>query len=534
MKKNILKSIFSIGLCSILLTSCLKDLDRTPYYDSTSAALFSDFKNYKSIVAKIYGGLILTGQKGPDGNKDLFLDDEGFSSYLRNYFNMQEIATDEVKCIWGDKGIPDMSQCVWTPGNDVVNYMYTRLSFQIVQSNTFLREVTDTRLADRKIIGAEAEQAREFRNEVRFLRALSYAHGLDMFRNMPFATETSDINKNPTQATPLDLFNFIESELLDIEGKLKAPKTNEYGRVDQAAVWMLLSKLYLNAPVYIGVDKNTEVIKYTKKVIDAGYQLEKNYKHNFNADNHISSEIIFAVQADGINTQSYGGTNFIIHAQVNNNVTGTMVATDYGVGGGWGGLHATRQFVEKFNDVNGNLITADSRASFFTNGHNMDNTTFDVFTDGYGVTKFTNIKRNGMPGINLDHVDTDFPMFRLADAYLMYAEANLRNGGGSAADALKYVNELRERAYGNNSGNINASDLTLDFILDERCRELYWEGHRRTDLVRFDKFGGEKYNWAWKGGVFEGTQINSTRNIYPIPSLDLAANPNLKQNPGYN
>jgi starch-binding outer membrane protein, SusD/RagB family len=531
MRNNKLKSIIAIAFCSVILSSCLKDLDRTPYYDTTSAALFADFKNYKGILAKIYGGLILTGQKGPEDKtkKDLFLDDEGFSSYLRNYFNMQELPTDEVKCRWDDKGIPDMGQCVWTPGNDVVNYMYTRLAFQIVQANTFLREVTDEKLADRKIVGSEADQAREFRDEVRFLRALSYTHGLDMFRRMPFATETSDINKNPSQATPAELFAFIEKELLEIESKLKAPKSNEYGRADQAAAWMLLAKLYLNAKVYIGVDRNADVIKYTQKVINAGYKLENNYKHNFNADNHTSSENIFNIQSDGINTQSYGGTNFIIHAQVNNDATGTMIATDYGVGGGWGGLRATSQFAKKFTDSNGNLITADSRAIFFTNGHDVNNTSFTKFTDGYAVTKFTNLRRDGTPGINLDQVDTDFPLFRLADAYLMYAEANLRGGGGSAADALKYVNELRQRAYGNASGDITSADLTLDFMLDERCRELYWEGHRRTDLVRFGKFTGSSYLWAWKGGLYEGVFINTTRDIYPIPFLDLAANPNLTQ-----
>jgi hypothetical protein len=125
-------------------------------------------------------------------------------------------------------------------------------------------------------------------------------------------------------------------------------------------------------------------------------------------------------------------------------------------------------------------------------------------------------------------------MFRLADVYLMYAEAVLRGGaGGDLSTALNYVNQIRERAYGDNSGDINQSQLTLDFILDERGRELYWECTRRTDLIRFGKFTGGEYIWPWKGGVKEGTATDNKYDIYPIPSSDITANPNLVQNPGY-
>ena len=120
-------------------------------------------------------------------------------------------------------------------------------------------------------------------------------------------------------------------------------------------------------------------------------------------------------------------------------------------------------------------------------------------------------------------------MFRLADAYLMYAEAHLRGGGGSQAAALGYVNELRERA---DAGQIGSSDLNLDFILSERARELYWEAHRRTDLIRFNQFT-ENGVWPWKGNVPQGTTTESYRNLMPIPASDLGVNTNLEQNPGY-
>jgi hypothetical protein len=132
-------------------------------------------------------------------------------------------------------------------------------------------------------------------------------------------------------------------------------------------------------------------------------------------------------------------------------------------------------------------------------------------------------------------VDTDYPLFRLADVYLMYAEAVLRGAtSGNATTALGYVNALRTRAYGNANGNITSAQMTLDFILDERARELYWEGYRRTDLIRYSKFTGSAYLWPWKGKVAAGATTETFRDLYPIPSNDLGANPTLKQNPGYN
>ena len=163
-------------------------------------------------------------------------------------------------------------------------------------------------------------------------------------------------------------------------------------------------------------------------------------------------------------------------------------------------------------------------------------TNVGTFTHGIGVTKFKNVTSTGgaAPNAHATFVSSDFPMFRLADAYLMYAEAVLRGGsGGSRATALGYVNALRQRAYSNTSGNITDSGLTLDFILDERGRELYWEGCRRTDLVRFGQFTNGSYVWEWKGNVKNGARTSSYRDLYPIPINDLNANPNLKQNAGY-
>ena len=123
--------------------------------------------------------------------------------------------------------------------------------------------------------------------------------------------------------------------------------------------------------------------------------------------------------------------------------------------------------------------------------------------------------------------------------YLIYAEAFLRGGtGADATTALEYLNKIRYRAYGNSYGpgdvgKLNSADLTLQTILDERGRELYWEGHRRTDLIRYGLLTTNTYLWPWKGGVSSGTGVDSKYNIFPIPAADLTANPNLTQNTGY-
>ncbi|MFW5761481.1 MAG: RagB/SusD family nutrient uptake outer membrane protein, partial [Cyclobacteriaceae bacterium] len=302
---------------------------------------------------------------------------------------------------------------------------------------------------------------------------------------------------------------------------------NQYGRADRAALWTLQAKLYLNAEVYIGTDMYTECITACSKIIESGeYELNDVYRHNFNADNHTSEELIFAVPFDGMNTQTFGGTTYLLSASIG----GNMTPANYGSSQNWGGLRTTSAIVNLFPDETGEV---DSRALFFTDGQTKEINDISVFTDGYALPKYTNLTKDGIPGSNQIHPDTDFPMFRLADVYLMLAEAVLRGGEGATInEALEYVNQIRERAYGDESGNIALEDLTLDFILDERARELYWEAHRRTDLIRFNQFT-ENGIWPWKGNDKEGRTTSLHLNLFPIPANDIIANTKLKQNDGY-
>lgn len=520
------KIFIPVLLIASMVISCTKDLNRTPNSGLTAETLYKNEAGYRSALAKIYGGLALTGNSGPDGSGDLGGIDEGFSSYLRNYWNMQELPTDEAVIGWNDQTIKDFHFMTWTPSDVFIRAMYSRIFYEITLANAFIRESADDKLSGRGISGADATKIKGYQAEARFLRALSYWHALDLFGNPTFVTENDPIGAFlPKQTTRTELFNYIESELKAIETLLPDPKQNEYARADKAAVWMVLANLYLNAKVYMGTDRSADALTYSSKVISSTYTLEPNYAHLFLADNHRSNEIIFAVAFDGVRIRTWGGTTYLVHAPVG----GDMNVNDFGLDFGWGGLRTTKAFVQKFPDPSG---ATDKRAMFHTAGQNIEITDISDFRSGYSIRKWKNKTSTGANGSSLTWVDTDFPMFRLAEAYLIYAEAALRTGTNTA-QAVTYINNLRQRAYGNASGNITSSQLTLDFILDERARELQWEGKRRTDLIRFDKFTTASYLWPWKGGVSSGVAVASTRNLYPIPSAEINTNPNLVQNPGY-
>lgn len=528
-----LKTIFIAFTVVLFAQSCESHLDLQPEDNRLTAdAAFEEPGAYKAFLAKLYAGLSLSGQEGPAGNPDLSGLDEGFSSYVRLYWKMQELTTDEAVIGWNDGTIMDLHAQTWTSGNEFIRTMYSRIFYQIALTNEFLRQTSDAKLDDRGTESSLRADIQKYRAEARFMRVLTYWHALDLFGNVPFITEEDPIGAFlPEQINRVDLFNYIEGELLTIENEIAPARQNDYGRADQAAVWMLLSKLYLNAEVYTGSSRYSDVVTYTSKVINAGYSIASNpYSHLFLADNDRNgsqSEVIFPITFDGLKTQSYGGMTFLIHAAVG----GSMVPAEYGINGGWAGLRVTSALVEQFP---GEANSPDSRALFYTAGQKKEINNISTFTDGFAVSKFRNVDVNGNPGSDPtgDFVDTDFPMFRLADAYLMYAEAFLRGGGGSAADAVTYINQLRTRAYGNASGNISQGDLTLDFILSERARELYWEAHRRTDLIRFGQFSDQGI-WPWKGNVPQGSTTSAFRDLMPLPSTDLGINTNLQQNQGY-
>ncbi|MBC3786027.1 RagB/SusD family nutrient uptake outer membrane protein [Spirosoma utsteinense] len=528
-----LRNLTKTGVLAAMLataSSCMQDLDRQPFYDVTSVSVYQDPANYKQVLAKLYAVLAVSGQQGPAGKPDISGIDEGFSNYLRQYWMAQELTTDEAVIGWNDGSLPDYHNMNWSSGNEFITAMYNRIFYMVTASNEFIRETTDAKLAERGITGDNATNARVYRAEARFLRALAYYHAIDMFGSVPFVTEADAVGSfTPRQISRAELFTYIETELKAIETELAAPKTGEYGRADQAAAWTLLSKLYLNAQVYTGTPRYTEAVTYADKVIKSNaYGLDADYPKLFLADNNTSREIILPITFDGTRTKTYGGMTFIVHAAVG----GKMSPANFGINGGWAGMRTTKNLVNLFPDPSGKT---DTRALFFTDGQSLEiNEVLNKFEEGYAITKFKNVTSTGAVGSDTEgnFPDTDFALFRLADVYLMYAEAVLRGGtGGDQTTALNYVNLVRQRAYKGTTGNL--ASINLDAILAERGRELYWEGHRRTDLIRFGRFTEASYLWPFKGGVKAGRGVEAFRTVFPLPAADLIANPNLKQNQGY-
>ncbi len=624
--KNIFKSLLYILSLSIVV-SCHDDLNQSPIDpDSfTEENVFASVNEAKGALAKLYASLALTGQNGPAGSPDIADIDEGFSQFSRMLFNLNEITTDHAVVGWGDPGLPDLHGMYWSSSNDFTEAMYYRLAQAVSFSNSFIKNASEL----------SGDEVNVFIAEARFLRAYAYYNLLDLYGNVPLTTEIS--TELPTQSNRTELFNFIESELMEIESILLA--SNEYGRVDNVAAHALLSRLYLNAEAWTGQDRYADCITYSQNVINSGYTLNMNdangngtaYDELFMADNDVNgaqNEFIFTLNFDGMQSQTYGGTTFLVHAAIG----GSMNPGNFGVNGGWGGLRTTKNLVNQFavdldalnsslgsqsdwglvgsatpngwngpdvemfqtgpqefsiyaelvsgelkfrfnedwgnnfgdNGNDGTLesgganipisagtyfivmdlgsgtytispFSSDKRGMFYSDGQNLEIESIPPFEDGYAVTKWTNIDSNGNQGSDSsgNFVDTDIPLIRLAEIYLNYAEATLRGGGGDTNTAVSLVNQIRERGFGGTSGTISSGDLTLDFILDERSRELYWEGLRRTDLIRYNRFTSSTYLWPFKGNEPTGVGVDEYRNLFPLPANVVAINSNLTQNEGY-
>lgn len=512
--------LFMLTLC----TACIKDLDKVPTNEISNTRQFNSIAGYKQALVSLFGNMALG--------------DGGTVTFIRAYWAMQEYPTDEAVNTWNDDGqVLVYHQLAWSADLPALQNVYRAVLLNITYCNNFLNESTDEIIAKRGFSGSDAAIIRQFRAEARFLRAYGFWVMMDAFANPPFPKETELGEKYPQQIQRADLFAFLESELKDIDDILEKPKSNEWGRPDKAAAWALLARMYLNAHIYTGTGRYTDAITYAKKVIEAGYSLESNYQWLFLGDNHqCTNEFIFTLNYDNQTMETWGGTNFLALGAAG------VPATLSGLSDSWNLFRVTQSIPKLFPALNADGSSADKRAQFYTKGQSLEVNDMRVATDGYSSYKFRNLDRSGKIIAQNNRFnnlsDIDFPLFRLAEIYLIYAEAVLRGGtGGDAAMALQYINRLRGRAYANNpeskEGNITQADLRLDFIIDERARELYWEMHRRTDLVRFDMLTTDKYLWAWKGNSLKGKAVDSKYNIFPIPTEDLLANPNLKPNEGY-
>ena len=541
--KNIKVLMLAVaGVFTLGLSSCVKDLETTPIDPNVQLPqdVLKDEAAFEALLAKCYQGLACSSSDGANGGPDINGVDGGFGQYLRAYFNLQCLTTDEATCCWNDTGLPDMHNMNWQASNQFIVAMYYRIFYQVSLCNELIRQV------EANPAGVQFQNKGALIAEARALRALSYYHAIDMFGNVPFATENDAVGaQGPRQINRADLFAWLEKECKElIEGNdLAAEGTNVYGRCDKGFVKMILAKLYLNAEVYVGENRYSDCAAICEDLI-ANYDLQQSitievadendepqeveingFELLFCADNHLRTanstfgarnEIIFAVPHDGINTTSYGGTNFLIFAGTG----GDMNSTEAGISSGWGGLSVTKQVSERYTD-------GDARAMFFT-AYGTEIPDREVFTSGgYKSVKFRNVNHDGSAAQSTGFVDTDFPLFRVADAHLMLAECAAR-GAADKTKGLDALNAVRERA-----GVATLTSYTAQDVLDERSREFLWEGCRRSDLIRFGLFTTADYLWEYKGAVKEGAAVADYRNLFPLPPADVNANSNLKQNAGY-
>jgi hypothetical protein len=537
--------ITGIVLSTLIVSSCLKDLDVKPLDKSyiLSGNLGDSAIYMKQTLGKIYASFIISGQSGT--LVDIVAADPNFFTTMRALWNCQEITTDEAINAWADAGISELNTQTWSPSNPFLTALYQRLGLSITYSNDFIQLTNGN--SDPDVV--------RYNSEARYLRALAYFWYMDLFGNPPFTTDADGVGKFfPKQIKRAKLFDYVESELLAIENKLGEPGFS-YPQADKGACWMLLSRLYLNAEVYTGKARWEDCKTYCDKVINSGkYELAANYRKNFCADNannalDKNSEMIFAWEQDGSRSNGYVGTTFIIQSCSDPKYLSAITMHNLPSNPNWNGNRARVQFLNVFIDTlatYGN-IPVPATDTFFRQckdtrlylkqKKSLDIPSANSIGDyGIGVFKFTGKNLDGTKanaaGYSTSYASTDYPIFRYAEAFLNRAEALHRSGND--ADALADINIVRERAYGNTSGNITLAQLTDQFILDERAREFYYEGHRRTDLIRFGKFTDGGYNWVWKGGTYGGANTSPDLNIFPIPGDEVSANPNFDQNVGYN
>lgn len=542
MKTKIL--LITCFIISLSFSSCLGDLDVTPLDPNRESAdnVYSKEGGYLSGLMKIYSVYAMSGQEGESGASDIEGMDGGNTQLLRSWWNIQEVTTDEVINSWvNDPWVKEVNEMAWTTGkNEAIEGVYQRCMFIVALTNEYLTQTTEDKVRGRGQSDDVVSMVNGFRNEARFTRALAYYMLIDAFARPPFITE-ENYSLAPSQLSRAELFDWIEGELIELTTLLPSPRTT-YGRADQAAAWALLSRMYLNAEVYTGTARYTDCITASKKVIDAGYSLAENYSNLFKADNSVTSsnEIIFPICFDGTSTKNWGGMTYLICGSRG----GSEVSVEKdGVGAGWDGNRARPELVNKFEFSNPNYgedhdtgSIKDKRGIFYAENRTLEIDSWgNTFaSQGWAVFKFTNLKSDGQPGTDSQWPDTDYPFFRLGEIYLNYAEAVKRGGqGGSEAQAVEYIKMLRARGYEGSTGDITNAQMTLDFLLDERARELYWEGMRRSDLIRYGKYTNSGYLWTFKGGIKNGTSVEDYKNIFPIPLSDFSVNTNLTQNPGY-
>lgn len=560
--RSILKYM-ALACIAIGMASCVQDLDVEPIDPNSSTKINED-----RMFTKCYACMAVIGQSGPGSDSDVEDMDAGMSGFYRTIWYCNGLTTDEAFWIWDDaesRGFPTTN---WTGTSDMVGGIYARLFINIKFCNHFLEYASNK---------TQEEQYR--RAEVRWIRALHYFYQMDMFLYTPFViTESSE---NPHYLPRHEVYAWLVKELEELTTLLPETPVSKY-RVGKAAAQLLLARVYLNADVYNKYNSEWVNNQTWQKAYDAAtavisnnqYGLVKNevvtdsgfvysaYQRLFMGDNDrddVMKEAIFQIYQDGLYTQSHAGSKFLIAGPR----YGGMNA--WGIEDEWHALRPSPTLVDKFLKPQGIDRTAaesiiydeyempaqlgDDRAILCSYGMNTtDHKNFtlkggmgmgsnDYFYDCWAGLKFTGVYSSAAlpklsPRQNAGWPDTDIPLMRLAEAYMIQAEALFRLGKtGEALDIIN--NTVRARAHAK-----ALPSLDEETLLDEWSREFWFEGRRRTDLIRFGRFFGpesDQYRYHWEGrmGKPDGQQFfvagtPEYMNWFPIPSDDKRKNPNYK------
>lgn len=544
----------------LTLTSCVQDLETLPLneWDVTSETVYGNEKEpYVQGLARLYFNFVT------NDTTDLLVGDGGASELIRSFWSCQVASTDEVKVAWGDPWCNAINNNAWNDSeNDMVYAVFVRTLQGITFVNEYLRQTAPDKLADRGVDEALAAEIEGFRAEARYLRAYFYWMAMDIFGDVPFTTEDSPFGAEaPKQKPRAEVYQFIVDELnaLAADDSAMPEARSMRPRADKGSVLGLLARVYLNAEVYTGTPAWNECKTVCEKIFGLGYSLCSNYEHLFRGDNgenaNAYNEFLFYAPYDWDKAQSWGGGTFLTCAAINTSeLTEDLgdgnLSSRIGAGNGWLGLHVHEHFVNthfKPTNVtwgeNGTCTIADQRGAYAFITARREKGDFsallNTFMQGYGCWKFNNIPsyETGLEywqrTQNVDRsTDIDYPLIRLGEIYLIYAEACSRLGQGATAQAK--MNELAERT-GVAAITVPAtwSDEAMKLFREERARELYWEGHRRTDLIRYNCFTSGDYVWPFKGGDVEGKAFEDYKKLFAIPSSQILANPYLKNPEGY-
>lgn len=536
-----IKNIFSAVAAAAMLTACVGDLNTIPLNptDVTSETAYgADEEGYVQGLTKIYFQLV------SNNTQDLQVADGGASEFIRAFWSTQEVTADAAKCAWGDAWVNDLNNCTWKGDvlNDAVYAVYVRTLQGITYVNEYLRQTSDANLSSRGCSADVKAKVQQYRAEARFLRAFFYWAAMDTFGQVPFSTEDTQFGGgyNPPQKPATEIFDFVVSELEDLASDASAMPAaqSNYPRADKGSVLGLLARVYLNAEVYTGTAKWAEAKAACEKIYSLGYALAPTHAELFRGDNgenpDAKKEILFAASYNAEHTQSYGGTTYLTLSTLSGD-DGAVNIT--GINGGWAGNRVPDHYVQTYfaptaaDFATGEYTVADKRGQYFyIKGRTQsmqDN--LNTFLNGWSCIKFNNVPHDmdavdyAATAATKNFSDIDWPLIRLGEIHLIYAEACMHAGGNASAQ----IKALADRA-----GVAAPSTIDEDFLMAERARELMWEGHRRTDLIRYNKWISG-YNWTYKGGNFGGQDLPSHFNVFPVPSTELATNLDLQQNPGY-